>query len=441
MGDEKPDAATGSIGAVAAKYIEVTAGALYIAALDSSNRYVGLRVDKDGTAVIPVGQFDPLINLVVSQFGGFQSFQTAHVHKQVSFSRTVNGFTYQILAVGFPPHGFFSFGNGTSLVSVSAGQFQETSGRTWVAQSPDPAVGRFQFSLFIFNNQPSIIFTRQFVDSAGAARSASGQLTLPNSAELRFYLANPSSFPVSQDGLRVGEFSVDAVTQTGQLTCGAFATTTTKQYYELVITLAAAPTAQLNPVASVTNQSTGTQTCSFGSVVGTNGSSHTTLRIPIGYFVGAKQVYVRTVDQSSSGTFSPGWQGRCVNNGFGFGNYQEQTTFNYAFPEGSLSGMATCDEAAGRQGSGANVQNALDQRARDAIYFEPSSTIPLFFDGTLLFSNGAQGTSYVADASPVAEVFVAKSDLSLVIHRPLPGGIPQVVLPANITRLLAVLWL
>jgi hypothetical protein len=197
----------------------------------------------------------------------------------------------------------------------------------------------------------------------------------------------------------------------------------------------------LNPVASVTNQSTGTQTCSFGSVVGTNGSSHTTLRIPIGYFVGAKQVYVQTVDQSFSGTFSPGWQGRCPNNVFGWGDYQEQTLSSYAFPEGSLSGTATCDEAAGRQGSGANVQNALDQRARDAIYFEPSPTVPLFFDGTLLFSNGAQGTAYVADASPVGEVFVAKSDLSFMVHRPLPGGIPQVVIPANIVRLLAVLWL
>jgi hypothetical protein len=173
--------------------------------------------------------------------------------------------------------------------------------------------------------------------------------------------------------------------------------------------------------------------------VGTNGSSHTTLRIPIGYFVGAKQVYVRTVDQSFSGTFSPGWQGRCPNNVFGSGDYQEQTLSSYAFPEGSLSGTATCDEAAGRQGSGANVQNALDQRARDAIYFEPSPTVPLFFDGTLL--NGAQGTAYVADASPVGEVFVAKSDLSFMVHRPLPGGIPQVVIPANIVRLLAVLWL
>ncbi len=49
--------------------------------------------------------------------------------------------------------------------------------------------------------------------------------------------------------------------------------------------------------------------------------------------------------------------------------------------------------------------------------------------------------SYVADASPVGEIFAANADLSMVIHRPHAGGIKTWERPASVVKLLGVIWM
>jgi hypothetical protein len=48
---------------------------------------------------------------------------------------------------------------------------------------------------------------------------------------------------------------------------------------------------------------------------------------------------------------------------------------------------------------------------------------------------------FVADASPLGEMFFALSDGSVVIHEPKGGRMPVFVKPANMVRITAALWL
>ncbi|HYT15654.1 MAG TPA: hypothetical protein VEL80_04630, partial [Burkholderiales bacterium] len=450
MGEEKADEASGVVGAVAAKFIEVTPGTLYLAAVDANNNYVGLRADKNGTKVLS-GEFDPLAGLVIGQtFPKVQFFNiaNAHTHKQVAFTQTVNGWSYQTLGFGLPLNRFSQLQVGY-VWNALLNSFTQTSGRPWIAKSPDPTIGTFQFFFFNFSGKAFLNYNRQFVDSTGATRTTLGQVSLPDSTDLAFYLLDvgfiSGELPVSPDGLHVGEFPVSTITTTGDIQCGSFQQVTNKQYYELLITLSATPTAQLNAVANITDTASGTSTCRFGSRLSIAESSHSTDRIFIGNFIGGKQIYIHTLDfsvsgsasTSVSGSDSSGWQRLCQENTDFFGNFQNQLAHTYQFPDGTLTGTITCNESVGRQYSGQPGVIGLSQHASDAIYTQPAPpSNPRYFRGTLL----GEGF-YIADASPLGEVFVATADLSVVIHDPLPGGMPKVVIPPGIVKLLAALWL
>jgi len=92
-----------------------------------------------------------------------------------------------------------------------------------------------------------------------------------------------------------------------------------------------------------------------------------------------------------------------------------------------------------RNAVGRNVVRPLTDRHADVIYGESASDTQPFvrmFRGIAL-----SGKEYVADSSPLGEVFFAVSDKSVVIHEPVPGGMPQILIPENIVKLLAVVWL
>lgn len=87
------------------------------------------------------------------------------------------------------------------------------------------------------------------------------------------------------------------------------------------------------------------------------------------------------------------------------------------------------------------IYRALTHRLQDAVYFEDEAgfSVVKFRDELLV-----PGPGFVADASPIGEVFVAKRDLSLIVHEPKPGNMPVLtreLIPAEIVRLLAAVWM
>lgn len=82
------------------------------------------------------------------------------------------------------------------------------------------------------------------------------------------------------------------------------------------------------------------------------------------------------------------------------------------------------------------IVHALTDKLGDAIFSLSISGGPA---RTRFRSLDITGQSYVADASPVGEVFFAIADLSVVVHEP-KGTTPKVVFPPNIVRLLSAVW-
>jgi hypothetical protein len=92
-----------------------------------------------------------------------------------------------------------------------------------------------------------------------------------------------------------------------------------------------------------------------------------------------------------------------------------------------------------REEVGRTVVRALTERHADVIYGESASDNQAFirkFRNIIL-----TGKEYVADSSPLGEVFFATSDKSTIIHEPVQGGMPQVRIPENVVKLLAVVWM
>jgi hypothetical protein len=92
-----------------------------------------------------------------------------------------------------------------------------------------------------------------------------------------------------------------------------------------------------------------------------------------------------------------------------------------------------------REEVGRTVVRALTDRRADVIYGESASDTQAFirkFRDIVL-----TGKEYVADSSPLGEVFFATSDKSDIIHDTVPGGMPRVRIPENVVKLLAALWM
>jgi len=85
---------------------------------------------------------------------------------------------------------------------------------------------------------------------------------------------------------------------------------------------------------------------------------------------------------------------------------------------------------------------ALTNLRSDAIYTESLSESQPF----LVKFRGVDitGKQYVADSSPLGEVFFAATDLSVFFHDPVAGAMPKLTrdqIPANMVKVLAVIWL
>ena len=82
----------------------------------------------------------------------------------------------------------------------------------------------------------------------------------------------------------------------------------------------------------------------------------------------------------------------------------------------------------------------MTDRSEDAVY--RSTTVSGWSNGfaPVRFRNEVlTGESIVVDASPLGEVFLATSDLSVVVHEPKRG--PKVIIPPTLWQLLAAIWM
>ena len=446
MGEERADEQNGIIGAVAATFIPAPGsdGVLYLAALTSSNNYVGLRVDKNGTATIP-GGFDPLRELVRgSSLGQFFVVEKTAMIKQVAFRQALGGWDYRILA-GAVTGDLVT--NPGFVRDASGGQFSSNQRRGWIAQSPNVAVGKFHFHLTHAGGLVALNYRRDFIDTLGIARTVNSTIPLPASTFLNQYLMSTfgDGLPVSTDGLHVGDFVGEtSSTFTPPDSPDNFQRVDENKYYELLITLGETPTVELNFLRTLRDTASLARTFKpdTSELLSYSSTSHTEIQRTVGYFNGSKESYVASVDSSDLGSGEYASRSMCVGSHPAsiFANYSKSFARTDRFKEGSIAYSSTCDHSTGTQQSGDRVWHALTYRANDSVYERPTSNlVEIYFRNVPASPPGM--SEYVAAASPIGEVFFARPDLSVIIHEPAPGGMQRVVLPPNIVKLLAALWL
>ncbi len=498
MGEEREDAANGIIGAVAAKAVVTPYnGVLYLIGANAAGQRVSFRADQSGTRIVNFPEFHPLREIVIPQI--FPALAKGYITKQVAFTEHLSGFSYDVLAttVGVPQFGDLA----TSWVkSAATNSFESVGGVAWTAKSVNPQIGEFQFRAIVPQFDPAtatLAYTRAFKDVAGSPQTTSGTIALPAVPGTQTYTILPQGLAyVSGDGLTVSGFSKSissgnstlkehydlritlaevpsvAFTQTGQ---SPFVSNVLINQVSPVITGSVSTTAACeSPPRTITGTMTTT-----GRVFERGGDIEE--RRNIDYFNGALRSYrsiernrVKQSFQSTTAVLSStSADGAC--------------RWTYVLRKGESSDILSVETE--QVFSDASLAHAaMSQPSNDPVVFSPpNSTWDYFYEGlspappfsfplnpppspggrvvvdraltdrmqdaisrrTSGFSTvgGNQffrgfditGKPYVADASPIGEVFFATSDLSRVIHEPKRG--PKVVIPPGVVKLLAAVWL
>jgi len=433
MGEEKADEANGVTGAVAAKLVSAPGanGTLYILARNNLNRLQTLKVDKTGTA--SATDFDP--------FGASGDVSSGNVmFKQVAFKQAVGGgWSYQVQAGGFTSTG----ANPGFFWDEASKTFVTHALRRWTAQSPNPAIGKFFFWFTQSSSGFLLNYTREFIDASGVKQTATGTVPLPVLPNLSFFLslqiAN-GGLAVSEDGLHISDFlGSSATTKTPPDALNVYDTVTEKKYYELLITLSETPAVELNLLRTLRD------TSSTATIFKPNSSTplsvsetfHFEEQRFIGYFNRRKELYSVTADAADSGSGEFTSIAPCLEP---FANWQSSFVRTDQFSEGALVYTETCDNSAGTQRTGGNVFRALTYRSDDAIYdtHVPNNNTQLNFRNVAMTP---RTIDFVAESSPIGEIFFAKPDLSVIIHEPRAGGMKKIVLPPTVVRILGAIWL
>jgi len=204
MGQETP--ANSGVGAVVGKAIKNPyLGGLYLAGLDANNQILSLKVDPSGVTVLSgfdisqadsahpdgvfvgnFGKFDPLQRVLGTMaFEGFSTLPKSYLTKQASIDPTTG--LHQPLSASFVIQTF----SGPRIFSfLPSRPSNVTSSQVrWIANSPDPALGTFEFLFVGTSTSPqdaTLAYTRQFTLN-GAPQSTSGELKLPK-------LTSPESY-------------------------------------------------------------------------------------------------------------------------------------------------------------------------------------------------------------------------------------------------------
>ena len=531
MGEEK--AVNGSVGAVVAKLVSTpNNGTLYIAGQDSAGAVRYFKVDRSGVALLQSNEFNPFAFVrsftdrvyhykqaeVTSAPGGALAYRTVSLTGRVGFGG--NNFSY----VRLPGEDAFS----TFYDDI-----------TWVAKSPDPAVGSFVLSLGDprrLGKQATLFYMRHFINAQGQPEQTSGMLRLPD-------LSGNGVFDYSYFGLGLMMVSGDGTTI---YPLG----TTSSRPHGIRITLGATPSAALfdlpqgkSSVTSKPSFSNSTQigecTLSYlandyigGPLIPTTSSfprrrdevlradsERLSSTIAIIDFIGGElltfetRVMSRELDHSVTETCVAGavdWSGPSAqvkvnlqfsverekiskivtDHVFANGTLQNVSDLQGVFPreEGitckfntlaggagpeplvrgpfsfplvllesyasfsySYNGFGPCPNASTNVISGADVGapkrapfRVLSDRAIDAVYREGVRNAAGQWGSVLKFRDITLDNGFLADASPIGEVFLATPDLSVIIHEPKPGNMPVLtrgLIPSGIVKLLAAVWM
>lgn len=519
MGEEKADPASGTVGAVAAKRVRAPYnGVLYIAGRTAARQTVFFKVDKAGVSVLKPGEFNPVV-FVAGQL--FDHYERAYDFKQVEFTQATGGVLVHKTV------GLLFQGGGSLVRNPVTGGMEARSGVVWIAKSPDPAVGSFEFTLsitdFLNGRQAQLVYIRRFVNPEGGPGLANGVLRLPdlpsnagyaysdffkgvlmvNGDGTEIYPRGGASFrrygirislapfpsaalfdlpaasaptftskPPSTNMISLGECSVDyigsngapqtasaphtrteQILQDGTFVSGNFVTIEDFLNGKLLTYTAAGKTRTL--------QTNVLETCEAHALDWATGSS----RVKVNLLRRQQFVHIErsenewsfgegslrnvtdrfTVQPSQAGyscggPFDPGRVTWLFGNSFadldyayeGFGPCPLQSAHAYVFGDDP-------------QNPKQSVNRALTDRAKDAIYFDVlrtdagSFSVMKFRDEILI-----PGPGFVADASPIGEVFLAKPDLSLIVHEPKAGNMPVLtreLIPAGVVELVAALWM
>ena len=177
MGEEKADSANGVLGAVVGKAVRAYHGALYFAGLDALNQVQHFKVDRNGVSAVGPNEVNPLAP-------PFLPATSPVGLKQALISRNADGtLVHRTVAVVIMRP--TSPGSEQSLVEdLTTGQLTWKPGIRWTARSSDPAIGVFEFRLFIENElgtQASMSYVRRFTVN-GQTSQASGSFLMPDLA-------------------------------------------------------------------------------------------------------------------------------------------------------------------------------------------------------------------------------------------------------------------
>jgi hypothetical protein len=502
IGEEKATAQT--VGAVAAKLVTARPGlGLYLLGVDASGNAVTMKVDSRGLRVIRGLDATGAFIQNDQEFDPFQGgvprnnptgvVAQAHQLKQVVFQPSVTGDTsYKVLSVAVgeakPPivNGFESLpvtARSYVLDSTQSGLVSQGSGASWLANSP--------LGTFTFNLTPNISFdgfTRIFFAAGGALQYtlkladgsiSTGSVPLPPLANL---IGNYAYTHGDYDGFRHGTLFVsgDGLTLSGLKPLSPVDNDPTSlniNYSALQISPTNPPTVSLvsNGSTKVTNTPevvirnivtrVGTLCANIDSSVMTT-VVNASERFYIGYVNNGLSEYTRII--TDSGGFSEQLETCTVSSS----SYTETNIrsasgrkgqFDYSFglsyadtnQSETIGGSRTTTTlptgtSTGTPGqttitvSETNVVRILTNEAKNAVttlQTASSFTVPparLRFRGTDL------GLSeFVADSSPLGEVFFATSDMGMVVHEP-KSRMPAITrgdIPANVVKLLAAIWL
>ena len=88
------------------------------------------------------------------------------------------------------------------------------------------------------------------------------------------------------------------------------------------------------------------------------------------------------------------------------------------------------------------LYRALTDRVEDAVYTDAADP-GMFRFREHRIRPGTNSLSFVADTSPIGEVFLASPDLSILYHEPKPGNMPVLTreMIPSIVRLVAAIWM
>jgi hypothetical protein len=497
MGAEKATPGV-TVGAVAAKHVLAYAGVLYLAGQTSTGQYVYLRTDQSGTSEIASGLNPFIFNQYNVGNGTYVS--RLDVLKQVRFS----GYTgYEVTAVsvrsadgGFPEYKSYVRDTGTKVWAPALGY----GGVAWKAASTDPTIGEFSFvasSNDLDNSQ--LRYYRTYINGSGIQASDSGVLQLPPlPAGAVGWVDGYKNFlnsklVVSPDGKNVfgllafdgntGYFAYRLDLMLGAVPSAILTPTDTwltmddrtlsPATYTVVGHFTATAPGDYCPGSTYTGDITHTLE---------EDTHRITLqrRYPIGYFSGLLATYWAMdndlmqdkVDMTGGGiSMSAGCTQSWVystRSGYVLHSVDALNSFNFQdgiipSPWRSCSLSDSC--------SIAGICSPTDSYTIISYFYEGYWPAPVLVlkpfapaynhQVTILRTLGpsyqnvvkwtyGQGQQfrgiqvdqgYVADVSPIGEVFLATPDLSVVIHEPRLGGMKKVVIPPQVTKLIAAIWL